>query len=325
MLQASISPGTALGATIATWAPHRVPTPQRSSGAVATPVYLELAPTTPAGLTYNLVSYWEERCQGVVQRTTITKALALSWQLLTGGEATLVYKVAALALQKPNLTALESALLLLATLYQRLELAATSGGRLLALRNHAEVLATWANVKQELMRRSGGTDEITRILVDSVGTQLQDPARLLASLRHDYAFAFLLPDVYQQRFEDGLEYGQAREFSQFFAGTSLWFNERLTVAAATSPAWAVLHLRGQLDEQRTDLAAATAQATANLVAATGRQPASPLPRLRGTYEATLDLDATTGWPIRVEVMVRAEAGRDYSKEYFLRLEQLVPQ
>lgn len=286
-------------------------------------VELTLAATPPGGLHYELVSYWEERCRRTVQRTTLTKHITLDWEQPDPGAAVLTYRTAPPALQKPELSALEKALVLLATLYQRLEWDATPTGQLLALRNHAEVLQTWEQVKEELVRRSGGTDEVTQILLTSVETQLQRPERLLASLRHDYAFAFLLPDLYQQRFESGMAYEQEREFPHFFTDTSCWFQERLAVGAPPAAGQATLHLSGTLDATRTDLTAVAYQLNAAL-AAVGEAPlgAESGAALQGRYEATFHLDAATGWPVWLEVSVQCRAGGDYSKEYFLRLEQL---
>ena len=301
--------------------PSRVAGARGLAPGSAPSVQLRLAPTPPGGLTYQVVSYWEERCYTTVQRNTLTKAITLDWVRPTAAQARLTYRATAPTWQKPATSVLERALLLLAELYQHLEFVATSTGRLLALRNHADLLATWQRVQEELVRRSGGEDEITQILLTSLAARLQEPATVLASLRYDYAFAFLVPDFYEQPFATDHWYEQPREFAHFFADTNLWFRERLEVAAPDAAGRCTLHLRGQLDETRTDLRAVAARLNEAL-AATGHSPLVPLPPVRATFEATCLLDAATGWPVQTEVVVRCEAGSDYSKEYFLRLEQL---
>jgi hypothetical protein len=251
------------------------------------------------------------------------KTIVLDWVRPTETTARLTYRATAPTWQKPATSVLERALLLLADLYQHLELAATPAGRLLALRNHADLLATWQQVQAELVRRSGGEDEITQILLSSLVARLQQPATVLASLRYDYAFAFLVPDFYEQPFATGHWYEQPREFAHFFADTNLWFRERLEVVSAAPDAvgHCTLHLRGQLDEGRTDLLALAKRLNEALQAAGQPALATPQP-IQATFEASCLLDVASGWPIQTEVVVRCEAGNDYSKEYFLRLEQL---
>lgn len=295
---------------------------QAKPGATQKPVVLVRQATPPGSLRYALVSFWEERCLGVVTRTTIDKTITMHWELVPGAPAIFTYETVPPVLQKPSLTALEKVLLLLATLYQRLEADATPAGQLLGLRNHAEILQTWAAVQEELVRRSGGEDEVTQSLLQSVGAQLQRPEAILSSLRHDYAFAYLLPDLYQQRFESGFTYEQALEFPLFFTDTSLWFGEQLTVGTPAAPGRATLCASGLLNARRTDLMAIARQvATAFVTASLPAHPVDPA-TIQATYTATFDLDLVTGWPIAVEASVVCRAGDTYSKEYFLRFEQL---
>lgn len=290
------------------------------------PVRLALQATPPAGLRYALTSFWEARHAGRAQRTTLEKALTLHYAPVSAGLARFTYREAPPVLRKPDPSAFEKAVLLLASLYQHLELDVSATGRLLALRNHAAVLETWQAVEQELVRRSGGGDDVTQDLRAAVGALLQDPANLLASLGYDYAFGWLLPDFYGQRFENGWRYTQPRCFGRFFAEADLWFTERLEVGSAPAAGQATLHLRGPLDPARTDLAAVARQVDAERAAAA----AGPTPELSatdpatisGTYEATYQLDQATGWPVALDVSVRCQAGAGYSKEYFFRLEQL---
>lgn len=260
---------------------------------------------------------------GQVQRTTIEKTVRLGWEQERNEQAVLIHETGPPVLHKADLSAFEKALVLLARLYQRLEIDVTSAGQLLGLRNHAEVLATWADVQQELIQRSGGDDEITQLLLASVHTQLQRPESLLASLHHDYAFAFALPCFYGQRFESAFRYEQARAFPHFFTDTSLCFTERLEVAAPLAAGRATLRLTGLLDPKRTDLSAIdTYIQTALAVAAAPTAVRTAPGALACRYEATYDVDLATGWPVEVEASVRCGAGNAYQKEYFLRLEHL---
>lgn len=286
------------------------------------PVHPIRQATPPKGIVYALVTFWEERCLNVVKRTTIDKTITLHWALQADERAILIYEAAPPVLDKPSLTTLEKALLLLASLYQRLEIDATSAGKLLALLNHAELLQTWQAVQDELVQRSGGEDEVTQILLKSVDAQLRHPEAILASLRHDYAFDFLLPDLYRQRFENDFSYEQAKEFPGFFTDTSLWFQEQLTVAAPAAAQQATLRITGLLDAARTDQANVARQVDAAFAAANLSGCATVVDALRGTYEATFNIDLATGWPLTVEVSVVCSAGNSYSKEYFLRFEQL---
>lgn len=301
----------------------RVASARRPASGTAPPVRFRLAPTPAGGLAYQLVSYWEERCRTAAQRNTFTKTITLDWMRPTATTAHLTYRATTPTWQKPATSVLERALLLLADLYRHLELAAAPTGHLLALRNHADLLAAWQQVREELVRRSGGEDEITQILLTSLAARLQQPATVLASLRYDYAFAFLLPDFYEEPFSPHHWYEQPREFAHFFADTNLWFRERLEVAtpAPDTAGHYTLHLRGQLDESRTDLLAVAKRINEALQATGQPPPATPQP-IQANFEATYLLDAITGWPVRTEIVVRCEAGSDYSKEYFLRLEQL---
>ncbi|RZK32638.1 MAG: hypothetical protein EOO63_00740 [Hymenobacter sp.] len=234
----------------------------------------------------------------------------------------MTYKATALRLHKPDPSALERAVLLLGSLYQELELDVAPTGRLLALRNHATIVQTWAAVQDELVARSGG-DELTMELLASVEAQLQRPQQLLASLRHDYAFGFLLPNCYQQRFESGFRYEQAVGFPHFFATVDLWCCERLELLAPLAPGRATLRLAGSLDSSRTDLAAVGRAMDVALGLAGYGSKAPTLPgAVRAAYEATLEVDVATGWPVAVEASVRCYVDAVYSKEYFLRLEQL---
>ncbi|WP_223648593.1 hypothetical protein [Hymenobacter psoromatis] len=315
--------------TLPAASPALPPAPRRAvpyphAAAQHPPVRLTRQPTPPTGLRYALASYWEVRQAGQVRRTTLTKTLTLHWQPLPSGLARFSYYAAAPAFQQPEVPSLERILLRLADLYQHLELRATAAGQLVGLDNFAAITQTWAGLRAELRARSGGDDELTQALMTGLDAQLAEPGPLLASLRLDYAFAFLLPDVYGPRWESGWRYEQTRAFPHFFTDTDLWVSEQLEVGPPTAAGYPTLHLRGPLDAVRTDLAAVAQQIGAERLAA---DPAAdltdpPLPQAR--CEATYALDPATGWPLALDASVRCWAGDSYSKEYFLRLEQLPP-
>ena len=295
------------------------------------PVRLALQATPPAGLRYALTCFWEARHAGRVQRTTLEKVLTLHYLPVSAHLAHLTYREAPPVLRKPDTSAFEEAVLLLASLYQHLELDVAPTGQLLALRNHADVLATWRAVEPELVRRSGGDDDVTQALQAAMNTLLQDPAALLASLGYDYAFGWLLPGFYGQRLEGGWRYTQPRCFGRFFAEADLWFTERLALGSAPAAGQTTLHLGGPLDTTRTDLAAVARQVDAERAAASTADPAAGADptlaatdpaTISGAYEATYQLNQATGWPLALEASVRCQAGTEYSKEYFFRLEQL---
>ena len=286
------------------------------------PVRLALHATPPGGVRYALTSFWEARHAGQVQRTTIEKALTLHFEWASAGHGHLTYQAAPPHLRKPDPSAFEKALLLLATLYQHLELDVSPAGQLLALRNYAAILAAWQAVQQELVQRSGGEDDVTQQLLASVGGLLQTPANFLVSLGYDYTFGWLLPDFYGQRFESGWRYEQPRCFARFFAAADMWFAEQLELGPAPAAGQVALHLRGQLDASRTDLAAVAEQVDAERVAAGIVAPATSPTAIAGAYEATYLLDQATGWPVALDASVWCQAGPDYRKEYFFRLEQL---
>lgn len=308
----------------------RAAQPHPNPGAVHPAVRLARQPIPAGGLRYALTSYWEERrASAAPQRTLLTKTLTLGWEAQPAGQALVDYRAEAPRLRKPDLSAYERTLLVLADLYQHLVLRASPAGQLVAILNQEELRQTWATARAELTRRSGGgEDEFTQLLVAGVEAQLAQPTAVLASLRFDYAFGLLFANLYQQRFESGWRYGQAQCFAHFLPDTDLWFAERLEVGAPAGPGRAALRVSGLLDAARTDLAAVAQQVDAALAlaASPAGPPAPPTDpaALRGTYEATYDLDAATGWPRLLEASVCCRAGEAYRKEYFLRLELLPP-
>jgi hypothetical protein len=296
---------------------------QPQSGAVLPPVRLELG-SLPVAREYAVSSFWEERpVGGAVQRNSIEKKFRLGATQQSNGLVLSYRAISPPVLRKLDPTALEKAVLLLAELYQKLELQATLDGRLVAVLNQAEVQQIWQGVRAELIHRSGGEDEVTQLLLDGVDEQLQLPQSLLASLRYDYLFEFLLKNIYQQRFESGQRYGQALVLPRFFADADLWCWERLELVPPTDSSQVALRLSGVLDRDQTDVTAVVQQMLAAQAAGAHHSPAPTVPdpaHLRFTYEAAYEVDAATGWPVSVEASVRCWMPDVYSKEYFLRLE-----
>ncbi|MGI4971303.1 MAG: hypothetical protein ACRYGH_20350, partial [Janthinobacterium lividum] len=184
----------------------------------------------PQPLRYEVATRWEERRQAEVTRTIVQKQLTLS-SITHGPHLLTTWATAPPRLRKPDLLALEEIVLLLAGLYQRLVVELSTAGEFLALANHAEVVEAWAVIEQELLQRYGEEEELIAALRAAVEAQVQEPALLLSSLRHDYAYRLLVANLYQQRFESGLGYTQPQSFPHFLAGTALHFHERLELGA----------------------------------------------------------------------------------------------
>ena len=286
------------------------------------PVRLELRPP-PHPLAYEVTTRWEERRRGEVTRAIITKHLTLA-ALAPGPRLLLSWATAPPTLRKPDLLPLEEVVLLLAGIYRHLVIETAATGQRLAVANHAEIVAAWAAIKQELVVRYGETDALTASLRAAVEAQVQDPARLLDSLHHDYSYSLLVANLYQQPFESGFGYTQARAFPHFLADTALHFHERLALGEPVAPGRATIHVRGQLDEPRTDRAAVARQVAALLaLAPTPAAPPPPDPNaLAFGYRAAYDLDVATGWPVAVTATVTCASPAGYAKEYDLTVQQL---
>jgi hypothetical protein len=154
------------------------------AGGPVPPVRLSLQPV-PAGLAYDVVSYWEERLPGEVKRTTIEKRIRVA-AVARPGYLQVSYAAGPPMLRKPDLSSYDNTLLLLAELYRHLELRVTPAGDLTGVLNQAAIEQTWGQVKQELVRRSGGEDACTKMLLEGLDEQLPQPGAVLASLRFDY-------------------------------------------------------------------------------------------------------------------------------------------
>ncbi|WP_223654461.1 hypothetical protein [Hymenobacter psoromatis] len=294
--------------------------PQPNSGDFRSVVLPLLAQPEP--VYYVLTARWEERVHREIRRTIIKKALTLT-SSFQGQYLLLTLTTAAPTLRKPDPTPLEEIVLLLAALYQRLVLRITRTGQILELVNYEELLQSWAGIKQQLRARAGGgePDTITAALLTAIEEQLRHPEQVLASLRYDYAYYFFFKNIYYQRFESNFRYGQAAEFPRFFAGTSLYFHERMTLALPTAPGRTSLSFRGELDEAQTDRAVVAWEVAAGLLPA--QDPATrPLPdpaALAFAYAATYDVDAVTGWPLAIEARVNCCNPAGYAKEYDLTI------
>lgn len=305
------------------FAPRRA-VPHPNPGAGCLPVRLRRQPTPPGGITYAVTTYWEERFGDRTRRDVLTQVLTVHAQ--AEGPAWVVRcEATPPRSSRPDLSALEQVLHRLAGLYHHLELGLTADGQPVALRNHAEVLASWQGLKQELTERSGGTDAVTQLLLTDLEALLQQPDPLLASLRYYYLYGALFANCYGQLYESGVRYEQPRHFARFFADTDLWLAERLTVAAPPATGRVALRCDGGLDEARTDRARLARSIDAAWAAADSApaRPATDPATVQAVYDATYDVDAATGWPHSIELSVRCRAGQAYCKEYFLRLEPLL--
>jgi hypothetical protein len=275
----------------------------------------------PGPLRYDVTTRWEERRHDEVTRTIVQKQLALSSRA-HGNSLLVTWAAAPPLLRKPDLLAMEEITLLLAGIYQQLVIETSVAGEFRALANHAEVVAAWANIRQELVARYGEADELTTALRTAVNAQVRDPALLLHSLHHDYTYHLLVANLYQQRFESGFGYVQARSFPHFLPDTALHFHERLELGAPAAPGRATVLVSGRLDEQRTDRTAVARQAETAL-ALVGRVAAPDPAALTFAYRARYDLDTATGWPVAVAATVTCESPAGYAKEYDLTIQQVV--
>lgn len=104
----------------------------------------QLAPTR-----YEIVTRWEERIGNNVRRTIISKQLTVS-SVPDGNDCLVTLEMTPPEIRPVDLTTLEEVVVRLSTLYQRLLLRVSATGQLLALLNHAEIVHTWATIKQEL-------------------------------------------------------------------------------------------------------------------------------------------------------------------------------
>lgn len=284
------------------------------------PVRLDLH-AHPQPLHYDVTTRWEERRGNDVTRTIVHKQVTLS-SVPHGTNLLLTWATAPPLLRKPDLLAMEEIALLLAGIYQKLVIETSAAGEFLTLANHAEILAAWAAIEQELLARYGAEEALTSALRAGVAAQVRDPAALLHSLRHDYAYHLLLGDLYGQRFESGLGYGQRRAFPHFLPDTALHVHERLELGAPGAPGRATVLVRGWPDEARTDRAAVARQAETAL-GLVGVVAAPDPAALAFDYRASYDLDAATGWPVAVGATIGCQSPAGYAKEYDLTIQQVL--
>ncbi|HEX8659039.1 MAG TPA: hypothetical protein VF690_15970 [Hymenobacter sp.] len=277
-----------------------------------TSVALSLRPPREA-VRYEAVACWEAYANGDYRTSTVTKHVALGGRLLEDGDCELDIRTAVPVLAKPeDLESLEALALRLAPLYARVVVQAAPTGQLVALRNHDALLHTWEQLARDLLESAAAEDRITPTLVNFVSEQLQSPAKVVQSLRHDYLYAALVPDFYAQPLGGAVP--RTQEFSQFFDKLPLWFSEQVAVfPAATGDARTVVR-RGKLDTQQTDVAAIR-----GLMAAAAGPAADPAVAPHFHYEATHVLDQHTGLPQRVDLTVYGRLADCYNKQYTLTL------
>lgn len=264
---------------------------------------------------YEAISCWETYASGDYQTSTITKQVALSGHQLAGGRVELDFQTSPPVLTKPeDLESLETLALRLAALYARVVVEAAPTGAFEALGNHAALRQTWEQLARSLQESTTAEDRITPTLIAFMGQQLQDPARVLASLGHDYLYAALVPDFYAQPLGGPAPPARTRAFSQFFDKLPLVFSERVQVLSAVAGEALSVECYGQLDAGQTDVAA-IGRLMAQAVGLAADAPVAP----RFHYQATHVLDPATGLPLSVELTVYGRLAERYNKQYTLTL------
>lgn len=266
----------------------------------------------PASVCYSVLTHWEERVSGKVTRTSISRQLTVNCRpadehLLVTLDATPPVP------RKPDPTALEEIVQRLAELYRRLVLRVTDQGQVVELLNQADIAQTWAVLHADLTTRYDTQQPPLATLLGAVTRQVQDPARLLASLRHDYLYAFLLQRPGQP----------TGDYPHLLGGAGV----RLTQQFAPGPPPAAgrweWQARGQLDEACTDRAVLARSVAAALASATGTAPPVVDPAaLAVAYRASYAVDTATGWPLAVAATLTGRHPVGYSTEYDLTLHQL---
>ena len=268
---------------------------------------------------YEAVICWESYAPDNYQTSTLTKQVALSGKVLGEGRVLLDFRTSPPVLTKPkDLESLETLALRLATLYAQVVVQAAPTGAFEALGNHAGLLQTWELLAQSLRASTTAEDRITPTLLDFLDKQLQDPAKVLLSLQHDYLYAALVPAWFAQPLGGAAAPARTRAFSQFFDKLPLVFAEQVAEQVAGRPGEGTPHrtlvCRGTLDAAQTDVAAIGA-----LMARAVGRPADAPQTPHFHYAATHVLDAATGLPERVDLKVYGRLAGHYNKQYTLTL------
>lgn len=265
---------------------------------------------------YEAVICWESYAgSDTYQTSTLTKQVALRGKVLAEGRVLLDFRTSPPVLTKPqDLESLETMALRLATLYAQVVVQAAPTGAFEALGNHAGLLQTWELLAHSLRASTTAEDRITPTLLDFLGQQLQDPAKVLLSLDHDYLYAALVPAWFAKPLGGAAAPARTRAFSQFFDKLPLVFAEQVDVRPGEGTPHRTLVCRGTLDAAQTDVVAIGA-----LIARAVGRPADAPQTPHFHYEATHVLDAATGLPERVDLKVYGRLAEHYNKQYTLTL------
>lgn len=226
--------------------------------------------------------------------------------------------------QKEEPEHLQRLALRLAALYAEIEAELTPEGELRGLLNYSELLLTWATLREELLADSSPDDAITRKLIELFDAQLEQPEKVLHSLRHDYLYQALAASLRAPELVGASPTPSRREFSQFFPMLPLYFNETRQLVA-TDTQGAHYALRGTPDTQRIDTAAVrqaihSAQATTSAAAPT--PPDAPEEPLHFGYEAEYALSQADGLPHYLKLVVYGRLAQRYNKQYTLTLTRI---
>ena len=264
---------------------------------------------------YQAVCCWETYAGGAYKPSTVTKQVALSGRQLAEGDVELDFRSCTPALTKPtDQESLETLALRLAVLYQQVIVRAAPTGAFLELLNHAALRQTWAQLAQELQEATTADDQLTATLIQFMSQQLQSPVRVLHSLRYDYLYAALVPNLFALPMDCASPTARTREFAQFFDKQALFFAEQVQVLEPAAEATVTVACRGTVDAQRTDVAA-----IGRLMAQAVSQPADAVVVPHFHYAATHVLDVATGLPQRVDLTVYGRLAAHYNKQYTLTL------
>ena len=294
---------------------HRsLPPPILSLVAPAKPLTLHLCPGIGA-VSYHAAACWETYVDGDYHTSTIAKEVTLGLQAAAEGDYLLDLRTGKPALNKPeDQHSLEGIALQLAALYEWVVIRAAPTGHFRAVSNHAAVHRTWDALAQVLREATTAEDQLTPALLQFVGQQVQDPAKFLDSLRHDYLYRALVLDRYDRPLGGPGEATSYRQFASFFDKLPLWFREEAEIVPSQPGGALTLQLRGTLAPEKTDV-----DAIAHLMAqAVGpAAPSSEAPHFH--YAATHVLDPQTGLPLTVDLTVYGRLADRYNKQYTLTI------
>ncbi|WP_139921682.1 hypothetical protein [Hymenobacter sp. DG01] len=275
--------------------------------------------------TYEVLIQWEEFLDGELRTTHITKQLQV---LLTprGAGRVIFFRASQPALvQKEEPEHMQRMALQLSALYAEIEAELSPNGELSSLLNHAELVLTWANLREELIANSSPDDAVTHKLIALFDAQMEQPDKVLYSLRHDYMYQALAMSLRASEQFNSPPIQVQREFSQFFPKLDLRFHETRQLVAAEADG---IHytLRGSPDTQSIDTAAVR-QAMHN--ALTTNPAAAPTPAgapeepLHLGYEAAYSLDQADGLPRHLHLTVYGRLAQRYNKQYTLTLTRIL--